>query len=525
MRAALELKNFVRAARAMLARERDLAEFEIYCASAEHRVARLAYTSDIPSRGIEELKSHVADGFTLRVVMRRDAREIGVATEAGDLSLEALRAALARARSAALVDPHFPGLPGTARLPRLSKIAHRTPSKLLPGSADAAVGGLMRAGDAPLVEAAWRIVGSALEAFTKRPTAAHDRRPGLVLGGDVSLMRDRMALASSNFDDLRTEAGAHFTCTVTALVESLGAKGTASALGATLGGMRATAARAGRDAVLRALALGGGTRPPGGRYRVVFGPQPIAEILNYMVIPSLSTGAFHAASTAYHGRFGAQVMDERLSLLDDPARGAIHRGLTCEGLPARRTIMIRDGRLVGLLSNFYDSHRLATDEHRAEKLGPLGAEQTNFPPHSGYRLGESAVRRFDANPGSAATNLTMSARGGKSERDLIRAVGEGIYVGRVWYTYPINGQRAGDFTCTVSGDSYLIHKGVLAAPLAPNALRINANIEQVFAHPLGVGNRARPALVWGAPEAYYTIALAAGEIPFTAIEASQSAME
>ena len=527
MRAALELKNFVREARAMLARERDLAEFEIYCASAEHRVARLAYTSDIPSRGVEELKSHVADGFTLRVVMRRDAREIGVATEAGDLSLEALRAALTRARSAALVDPHFPGLPGTAHLPGLPKIAHRTPSKPGPGAADAAVGGLMRAGNAPLVESAWRIVGGALEAFTKLPTAAHDHRPGLVLGGDVSLMRDRMALASSNFDDLRTEAGAHFTCTVTALVESLGAKGTASALGRTLGGMRAAAVRAGRDAVLRALALGGGKRPPGGTYRVVFGPQPVAEILNYMVIPSLSTGAFHAASTAYHGRFGAQVMDERLSLLDDPAaaRGAIHRGLTCEGLPARRTIMIRDGRLVGLLSNFYDGHRLATDEHRAEKLGPLGAEQTNFPPHSGYRLGESAVRRFDANPGSAATNLTMRARGGKSERDLIRAVGEGIYVGRVWYTYPINGQRAGDFTCTVSGDSYLIRKGVLAAPLAPNALRINANIEQVFAHPLGVGNRARPALVWGAPEAYYTIALAAAEIPFAAIEASRSAME
>ena len=57
MRAATELKNFVREARAMLARERDLAEFEIYCASAEHRVARIAYTSDIPSRGVEELKS------------------------------------------------------------------------------------------------------------------------------------------------------------------------------------------------------------------------------------------------------------------------------------------------------------------------------------------------------------------------------------------------------------------------------------------------------------------------------------
>jgi len=75
MRPAVELKDFVRAARALLGRERDLAEFEVYCASAEHRVARLAYTSDIPCRGVEELKSHVADGFTVRIVMRREARD------------------------------------------------------------------------------------------------------------------------------------------------------------------------------------------------------------------------------------------------------------------------------------------------------------------------------------------------------------------------------------------------------------------------------------------------------------------
>jgi PmbA protein len=513
MRPAAELKDFIRAARALLGRERDLAEFEVYCASAEHRVARLAYTSDIPCRGVEELKSHIADGFTVRIVMRRDAREIGTATEAADLSLEALRAALERARSAALVDPHFPGLP-------------KTPRKLARDRAGALVSSLMRAGDDALVEAAWRIVGGALDAFTP-PAAMRGQPPGLVLGGDVSIMRDRMALASSNFDDVRAEAGAHFTCTMTALIESLGAKGTASALGATFPGMRAAAARAGRDAVTRALALGGGERPPGGAYRVVFGPQPVAELLNYMVIPSLTTGAFQAASTAYHGRFGAQVMDQRLSLWDDPAaaRGAIQRRLTCEGLPARRTMLIRDGRLVGLLSNFYDSHRLATDERRADKLGPLGGDSVNFAPKSGYRLGESAVRRFDANPGSAATNVMMRARGGKSVRELIRAAGEGVYVGRVWYTYPINGQRAGDFTCTVSGDSYLIRDGVLAAPLAPNALRINANIEQVFAHPIGVGNHAEPALVWGAPEAYYVSALAAGQIPFAAIDPSSPVME
>lgn len=513
MRAAAELRSFVREARSLLTREKDLAQFEVYCASGEHRVARLAYTSDIPCRGVEELKSHAADGFAVRIVMRRDPRETGMATEAGDLSLESLRAALKRARSAALVDPHFPGLPAAAR-------------KLTRGAPEAAADSLLRAGDSALTEAAWRIVGGALGAFTPE-RVPRGVAPGLVMGGDVSVMRDRMALAGSNFDDLRVEAGAHFTCAVTALVESLGAKGTASAIGATLNGMRSAAAGAGREAVTRALALGRGERPPSGVYRVVLGPQPVAELLNYMVVPSLTTGAFHAASSAYHGRFGAQVMDPRLSLYDDPAapRGAIRRRLTCEGLPARRTVLIRGGRLAGLLSNFYDSHRLETDEHRAEKLGELADRAIHFAPNSGYRLGESAVRRFDAHPGSTATNVVMRTRGGMSERELIRAVGEGVYIGRVWYTYPINGQRAGDFTCTVSGDSYLIRGGALAAPLAPNALRINANIAQVFTGPLGVGNRAQAALVWGAPEAYYAAALAAEGIPLTAIEAPSSSME
>ena len=91
-------------------------------------------------------------------------------------------------------------------------------------------------------------------------------------------------------------------------------------------------------------------------------------------------------------------MDTRISLADDPLAktGPVRRRITCEGLPAARTEMIRDGRLVGLLSNFYDSHRLLTDEHRAEKLGAEADAKIQFPVRSGYRLGESPARRYDA---------------------------------------------------------------------------------------------------------------------------------
>ncbi len=498
MRSIAELKSFTREAARILARDKDLASYEIYCATAEHRIARLNYTSDIPSRGLEEFKSIHADGFQLRLAMRRDPHEVGAASEAGDFTADAVRDAIRRARSSAVVDPHFSGFPSVA-----------VGRKLAPEKSD-----LARVGDGAIAAAAWDVIDGALAAFAQRAADPRTEHPGLIIGGDVSVIRDRIAIFNSNFTEVRTDESAHFNASVTSIIESLEAKGTAGAIGDSMAAMRRDARILGRDAVRRALALSHGARPAAGKYRVVLGPQPVAEILNYMVMGSLTTGAFHAASSAYHAKFGAPVMDSRLNLDDDPAfeAGAIRRRITCEGISASRVELIRDGKLVGLLSNFYDTHRMLTDEHRAEKFGPSSPVKLDLPPLSGYRLGEGGGRRFDASPGSAGTNVVMRARGGVAERELVRAVGDGIYVGRIWYTYPINGQRAGDFTCTVTGDSHIIRDGKIAEPLAPNCLRLNANIAQVFEHPLAVGARPRPATVWGSPEAYYVPAIALDSI-------------
>jgi predicted Zn-dependent protease len=506
MRTLAEIKSFTREAARILAREKDLASYEIYCATAEHRIARLNYTSDIPSRGLEEFKSLHADGFQVRVAMRRDPHEVGAAFEAGDFTGDSVRDAIQRARSAAVVDPHFSGFPAVP----LGKIAASEKSDLA------------RVGDSAIAAAAWDVLDGALAAFAKRPASPRSEHPGLIIGGDVSVIRDRIAIFNSNFAEIRTDESAHFSASVTSIVESLDAKGTATALGDSAAAMRRDARVLGRDAVRRALVLFHGARPKAGKFRVVLGPQPIAEILNYMVMGSLTTGAFHAASSAYHAKFGAPVMDSRLSLADDPAfrAGALRRRITCEGIPTGRVDLIRDGKLAGLLSNFYDTHRLLTDEHRAEKLGATAPAKLEFPPLSGYRLGEGGGRRFDASPGSAGTNVVMRARGGVTDDELVRRVGDGIYVGRIWYTYPINGQRAGDFTCTVTGDSYVIRGGKIAEPLAPNCLRINANIAQVFEHPIALGARPRPAMVWGSPEVYYVPSIAAGSIALAEVGAT-----
>lgn len=502
MRQLAELKRFARAAAALVARDPEVEQFEIYCASSDLRIARINFTSDIPCRGIEEMKSSGADGFQIRITKRRNPREVGVAFESGDLTLDAARAVLARAHRAAVIDPFFPGFASAARAVRL---------------AAAAAGELARAGDAPIIAAAWSIVRGAVGEFASSQ-AARVSRPRLVVGGDLTVLHDRIALVSSNLAGARSDESARFSSSVTALIESLDAKGTASVTGVRVAEMKRAAADLGREAVHRALALAGGVRPGSGMYRVVLGPQPVAEILNYMVIGSLTTAAFHAADSAYQGRFGAQVMDSRLSLVDDPTMrgGAVRRRITCEGFPARRVVLIRDGRLVGLLSNFYDTQRLQADEERVEKLGP-GADGVSFKPLSGYRLGEGGMRSHEHTPASSGTNVVMKTRAGVPDAGLIRTVGEGLYIGRVWYTYPINGQRAGDFTCTVSGDSYRIRNGKLAEPLAPNALRINSNIDKVFRRVLAVGRRSHPAIVWGSPEAYYVPSLAVDALEFSAV--------
>ena len=493
MQRSSELKRFARAASTLIARDKTIAAHEVYCSSAEHRVARLNYTSDIPSHGIEEFKSLNADGFAVRIVTARDAREIGYAAIAGDFSMAAVREALVRARAALVVDPDFPGLPSA-------------PDKLAIGDA---TNDLLKATDSHLAHGAWSILRDAIATYHRRAPLklAH---PGLIIGGDLSLIRDRIAIAGSGFSDIRCDETAFFLSSVTVLIESLDAKGTATAIGGSLAAMDRASAHLGRDAVSRAIELRHGERPSGGVFRVVLGPQPIAEIINYVVLGSLTAGAFHAASSAYHSRFNTEIMDARLSLIDDPqARiGPVRRQLTCEGLPAGPSALIRDGKLVGLLSNYYDRNRLLTDNQRGEKLGAAAPLDLDFPPRSAYRLGEGGARRFDGHPGATGTNVIMKTSGGVDDKGLISAVRDGLYVGRVWYTYPINGQRAGDFTCTISGDSHLIRDGKLAAPLTPNCLRINANIAQVFTHPLAVGKKSVPAIVWGSPEAYFVPALA-----------------
>src|SRR5437762_2455503 len=71
---------------------------------------------------------------------------------------------------------------------------------------------LMALADARLVEAGWKIVGGALRTFAASGTlaalAGDDaglRRLGLILGGDVTVLLERVAIASTHMRRVQTD--------------------------------------------------------------------------------------------------------------------------------------------------------------------------------------------------------------------------------------------------------------------------------------------------------------------------------
>ena len=243
------------------------------------------------------------------------------------------------------------------------------------------------------------------------------------------------------------------------------------------------------------------------------------EILHYIVVPGLDAGVFYAAGSPFMGKLGQQIASQKLSIVDDgAAKGLVGaKGITCEGLPTGRTELIKDGRLVGLLANHYESQRLQRDSAAKDKLGVDPKEAASaLVPRNGFRFARGGGRHFSTQPGIHPTNVVVPGDIESTEA-ICRLVGNGLYVGRIWYTYPVNGLRAGDFTGTVVADSYVIKDGKLAEPIKPNTLRINENVHKFLNGVIGVAKEGKPTLVWAADEIVYAPEIAVEKVHIDAI--------
>jgi PmbA protein len=514
MRRTAELVGAVQAAFEYARAQPGVREVEVFASANGSLLARLNYTSHIPCNGVEEPKSIDAYGLGIQAVFDGpDGHRLGFGSEPSDLGLAGAERALAKARRAAVVDPEFVSLPQPSLEPRTLADYHDRD--------------LMTVADDRLVELGWTIVDGALRTFlasTRLAELADSdeglRRLGLILGGDVTILQERMAIVSTHLPRVQTDESTLITAFVTGMVEASGAKGsgwsTATRLADFTDEAGVMAARAAIDAV-------GGVRVPSGRYTVVFGHQPVADVVNNLLVPACNADAFYASATPFLGRLGRRVASPQLSVYDHGAMPGLvgSKGITCEGLPTGRTDLIRHGVLTGCLTNWYSGQRLLRDPALLAKLGATGAAATAaLAPRNGFRFGAGGGREFDGPPGVAASNVVLEGNEPVSRDELLRRVGDGLYVGRIWYTYPINGPRAGDFTCTVVADSYIIRDGRLAAPLAANVIRINDNVATFLNNVVGVTNDRRGTIVWAADEVVYAPEIAVSGVRVDAIAES-----
>ena len=498
-----ELKRAVEEALALLAAEPGIREAEVFAAANRSLVTRLNYTSHIPCNGVEEPKSTEMSGLGLQVVFESESDGgplVGFGSEPSDFGEAGVRRALDKAKRSAVGDPAFRSLPRPTGEARVLSSYHDPR--------------LFAIDDEQLVEAGWKVIAGGLGAFTASSqlaelagTESGLRQIGLILGGDVTIRQESVAIASTRMPRAQSDESAYMTSSATAMVEAHEAKGSGWTTCTRLDDFTD---ETGSEAAANAIAAIGGRRVPTGDYTIIFGRQPVADLLNNLVLPACHAGAFYASSTPFLGKLGRAVAVPDLGIYDHGALPGLmgSKGITCEGLPTGRTDLIRDGVLVGLLSHWYDAQRLLHDPRVADKLGVEGpAAARALVPRNGFRY-DGGGRSFERRPSTSACNVMVESGRPVSFEELIREVKDGLYIGRIWYTYPINGLRAGDFTCTVVGDSFVIRDGRITAPIRANAIRINDNITRLLQSVVGVTKDVKGTMVWAADEVVYAPELA-----------------
>jgi PmbA protein len=466
-------------------------------ASANNRLwTRLNYTSHIPSNGVEEPKSTGDYGIGIQIVMDSpEGKKVGFGSEERDLSVEGAKLAFAKAKQGAVVDPEFQSLPQPTGEKR-SLFHYHDPA-------------ILNLSDQGLVEAGWKVLDGAVGAFSGseklKGAAAQEKLSdlGLIVGGDVTVLQEKMAIASYEMPEVQSDESAVITAYVTSMVEKGDAKGSGYSAHLRLSDL---SGEAGSEAARNAINSLEGIRLPSGDYPVILGPQPMAELLDNLIISSCTTSAFYSLESAFLGKLGSQVASEMLTITDrGNAAGLVgSKGITCEGLPTGETVLIKRGVLNGLLSDWYEYQRILNDPKAKEKLGVAPSDfRQAMTPRSGFRFSRGGGRSFDMLPNASPTNIVFDSSAGTDINSLIRKVNRGILVGRLWYTYPVNGLRAGDFTTTVTADSYFIENGQIKAPVRVNTLRINDNISNILMGIRGITKDTRPTVVWGGDEIVY----------------------
>lgn len=507
----------------LVKQESGLIEALVY-ASVNHRtVGRIVYTTHLPCNGLEEPKSEEDSGIAVEIWFKKGNKKlVGFGHEPNDISLSGVKRALAKAKWDAVEDPDFNGFlkPSEVSSQGLSEGRDDPAQRSLDFARDDVLRQIATSqaprNDQNLIEMtfkeeakmlaklSWEVIEGSidgLEQYAKQKNLS-PKDLAFILNGDNLIIRERMALASTNGIEDCDESTV-FLSFLTAMLEKENAKG--SAWGSRIAvDDEFSAYEIGKKAALAAVNAVGGKRIEGKKYKVVFGPQAVTELFGNLLLPNLNLGMMDFGASIFTAKYGQNVASPLLTLYDDATLpgGAGSKRITCEGCLTGKTKLIEKGKLVGFLSDSRTTSKMLNKpKESAVKLGADPHEIRHaISPRNGFRFSEGGGRVAVAGIGIHATNLVIESHQPMTEGEILSKVGDGIYIGRLWYTYPVGGISSGIISGTAIADNYVIRNGKLAEPILPNTLRIEDNIGEMIKRIIGIGNNQIPTILWASDE-------------------------
>jgi predicted Zn-dependent protease len=427
----------------MLAAEAMVSEAEVCASWCERQTVRVQYDAGHPDRGVQTPQVVTVFGVGILVVIDdQNGRRIGFGSDHGDLSQEGIILALERAKTHAVPDPDFGGLPVPLAAPGVPPTFH-----------DPQVMGLR---EDQITQLAVEALHGALTTFQEAGYVT-----ALRVSGEVCSRKEYLVVGNTH-GLLASEASTGLLATLHTRLTGEQSQGTGSSTATHLDDFAPY--DAGAEAAQHALRTRGSITLAGGGYAVVFGPRAVADLLQDLLLPGLSLDTVAAGTGPFATRLGQPVAAALLTVTDDgrlPRRLGSH-GITGEGLPTGTTTLIDQGRLTGFLADAYHAQKLAP------RVGVM-------PPRHGMRFATDG-QSFGMRPGIFPTNVTLTSSESVPLDALLDPVTDGIYVGGLWYTVPQGGLQTGEFTSTVIGPSFRIQQGKLTQPLRPGTLHLHDNL-------------------------------------------------
>ncbi|MBN1157460.1 TldD/PmbA family protein [Candidatus Woesearchaeota archaeon] len=201
-----------------------------------------------------------------------------------------------------------------------------------------------------------------------------------------------------------------------------------------------------------------------GKYDVLFHPMAFANLLDSF---GNAASAFHVESgmSCLKDKIGKKVASSNVCIYDygnlknSPGTATFD----AEGVPTRKTTMVKDGILKGYLHNTSTAKRFKT--------------------------------KTTANAGLIAPQpTTIAISEGKFDKEgLIGRIKKGIYVTNIWYTR-FNNYTTGDFSTIPRDGIFLIENGKIKKPI--KNIRISDNLLRMMQNISGTGNDSRIIQNW-----------------------------